>query len=388
VKVPSREQRLQQIQTKILLPKHAPPQALPLYRLNAGAGFEDGLNGRCFQIYLEETAQQINGPFPNPLWGKLIPQISEQEPFVRNAVIAIGSLTKSQLQRKISGPSFQGGDYHYALKLYEKSLRGMRDAIARGKQDLRNALIACLLVFIFEGMLGNQTAAAVHAESGLNLLFQSATGDGLGKSWQDRKTSIHHRFEEDLLMAFSALDLQVLLFIDRRSKAVHEQMKIFQTGILRALPAEFKSLEEARYFWQLIINRNYHFLKSLQSLDIRILEEERPGQEEGSANMQANELLLSDPKEGPMTQKEEHLRYRIDIGRWTCTYILKFMFTSPKVPRAGAHSELFRIPDFFQTSHHLNYTPSIDTCVDIVLCQANADWENFSGSSSSLRWNC
>jgi hypothetical protein len=224
----------------------------------------------------------------------------------------------------------------------------MRGAIARGKQDLRNALIACLLVFIFEGMLGNQTAAAVHAESGLNLLFQSATGDGLGKSWKDRKRSIHHHFEEDLLMAFSALDLQVLLFIDRRSKVVHEQMKIFQTDILRALPAEFKSLEEARHFWQLIINRNYHFLKSLQSLDMGILEEERPGQEEGSANMQANELLLSDPKEGPMTQKEEHLRYRIDIGRWTCTFILKFMSTSLKVLRAGAHSELFIIANFFQ----------------------------------------
>lgn len=347
MKVPPREQRLQQIHTKILLPKHAPLQVLPIYRLNAGAGFENELNGHCFRIYLEETAKQINGPFPNPLWGKLIPQISEQEPFVRNAVIAIGSLTKSQLQRKLSGSSFQGDDYHYALKLYEKSLRGMRDAITRGKQDLRNALIACLLVFIFEGMLGNQTAAAVHAESGLNLLFQSATGDGLGKSWQDRKTSIHQRFEEDLLMAFSALDLQVLLFIDRRSKAVHEQMKNFQTGVLGALPAEFKSLEEAQYFWQLIINRNYHFLKSLQSRDMEILEE-RPGQEEGSANMQANELLLSDPKEGPMTQKEEHLRYRIDIGCWTCTHILKFMSTSLKVPRAVAHSELFFISNFFQ----------------------------------------
>lgn len=326
-KAPPREQRRQKIQTKALLPRHGPLQPLPIYRLNAGTGFEDELNGRCFRIYLEETAKQINGPFPNSLWGKLIPQISEQEPFVRSAIIAIGALEKHsharfQLHQKPSGPSFQGNDYQYALKQYEKSLRGMRDAIARGKHNLRNALIACLLVFIFEGMLGNQAAAAMHAESGLNLLFQSAIGDSPGKSWQGQKSATHQRFEEDLLLAFSALDLQVLLFMDRRSKTIHEQMKIFQTKIIGTMPAEFKSLDEARSLWQLIINRNYHFLKSLQALDMEVLREKGLYMEEGSANMKANELLLSDPKEGPMTHKEKHLSYRIDIGRWTCMHIL------------------------------------------------------------------
>jgi hypothetical protein len=333
-KVTQRKQRQQEIQSKTLLPKQALVQILPISRLNAGVGFEDEMSGWCFRIYLEETARQINGPFPNPLWGKLIPQISEMEQFVRDAIIAIGALgkhSKSRLQRKVSSPSFQGHDYQYALKFYEKSLRGMRDAIARGKHDLRNALIACLLVFIFEGMLGNQAAAAVHAESGLNLLFQSAVGDNPGKSWQGEKASRHQHFDEDILMAFGNLDLQVLLFIDRRSREIHEQMKIFQTKRIGILPADFKDLHEAQIFWRLIMNRNYHFLKSLQSLDMDILQDERPLSEEGSANMQASELLLSDPKEGPVTHKEEHLRYRIDIGRWTCMHILYPNFLFPRL---------------------------------------------------------
>jgi hypothetical protein len=318
-----RAQTIQRIQSKALLPKHAPR---PI-QITAGAGFEDDLNGHCFRIYLDETAKQINGPFPNPLWSKLIPQISEQEPFVRSAIIAIGALgrhsrAKSLLQSKPFSLGFQGKDYQHALKLYEKSLRGMRDAIATGKHNLRNALIACLLVFIFEGMLGNQAAAAAHAESGLNLLFQSAINDIPGRSWEVRKAATHKYFEEDLLMAFNALDLQVLLFIDRRSKTVHEQMKSFQTRVIGTLPVEFRSLNEARFFWQLIVNRNYHFLKSLQSLDMEILQEDILGAEGGSANMDAKELLLSDPKEGPLTQKEEHLRYRIDIGRWNCMLTL------------------------------------------------------------------
>lgn len=314
----------QRKQTKPLLPKDATLQVLPISRLNAGVGFEDELNGRCFRIYIEKTARQINGPFPNPLWGTLIPQISEREPFVRHAIIAIGALGKSQLHQA-PGTSHNLGDYRYALKLYERSLRGMREAIAGGKHDLRNALIACLLVFIFEGMLGNQAAAVIHAESGLNLLFESAVGNDPGKPWRGQKENAHLHFEDDLLEAFNALDLQVLLFIDRRSKAIHENMKAFQTYIIGTLPAEFSSLDQARHFWQLIVNRNYHFLKSLQSLDIEILQEERLGSEEGSsANMEANELLLSSSEDAPMTRKEEHLRYRIDIGRWTCTYCLKF----------------------------------------------------------------
>lgn len=334
MKVHPRAQQIQQIQAKVLLPKQA---ISPLPGLNAGAGFEDELSGHCFRIFLEETAQEINGPFPNSIWGRLIPQISEQEAFVRNAIIAIGSLGKAakhnkiQLQREVSGPSFHGKDYQHALKWYEKSLRGMRAAIANGRHNLWNALIACLLVFVFEGMLGNQAAAAIHAESGLNLLFQTTAGEDWGKiantPWQGRNAAVHQRFDDDLMIALTTLDLQVLMFIDRRSKAVHEQIKKMLTTILRALPGEFKSLEEARYFWQLIINRNYHFLKSLQSLDLELLQKQ-PSQEEGSANMQAKELLLSNPKEDsanrPMIQKEEHLTYRIDIGRWTCTLLLKF----------------------------------------------------------------
>jgi hypothetical protein len=353
VQVHPRTQKSRQIQTKALQPKHAPLQPLPLNRLNAGAGFEDELSGHCFRIFLEETAKEINGPFPNPIWGGLIPQISEEEPFIRNAIIAIGSLGKAakhnkiRPQREFSSPSFRESDYQHALKWYEKSLRGMRAAIASGRQDLRNTFIACLLVFIFEGILGNQAAAAFHAESGLNLLFQFAVGEDWGKfvtmPWHGRNTVVLPRFDDNLMLALNTLDLQVLTFIDRRSNAFHEHIKNNLTAILGALPGEFTSLEDARYFWQVIINRNYHFLKSLQSRDIDLLQK-RPGQEEGSANMQAKELLLSNPRKDPashlMTHKEEHFIYQIDIGRWTCTLQLKFSSSFSKVSRAAAHSIL------------------------------------------------
>jgi hypothetical protein len=183
-------------------------------------------------------------------------------------------------------------------------------------------------------MLGNQAAAAVHAESGMDLFFNSAMND-----MQSQATSTHEHFEKDLLLALSNLDIQVLLFIDRRSKETHEQIKNFQTMVIGKLPAEFRDLQEARRFWQVIMGRNYHFLKSLQ-LDLDVLRDERLSTEEGTSNMQADELLLSDPKEGLMTKKEEHLRYRIDIGHWTCMHILNLHFLFPK-----SH-KLWHIPNF------------------------------------------
>ena len=238
-------------QRQIILPKKvAIPRAAttiaPLRRIYSGVGFEDPLDGQCFRIFLEETSREVSGTFPNSLWGRLIPQISEVEPFVRHAVIAIGALGKESRinrQSKQLGSLTQGSDYQYALQQYDKSLRGMREAIAAGQHDLRKALIACLLVFCFEGMLGNQAAAAIHAQRGLMLLHQWTTGNNpFGKPFQTQKAWQDQLFEEDLLEAFNALDSQVLLFIDTREKSVHSQIKTSQNSVVQSMPREFTIL--------------------------------------------------------------------------------------------------------------------------------------------------
>ncbi|KAG4433935.1 hypothetical protein IFR05_010580 [Cadophora sp. M221] len=316
--------------SQVILPKKvAIPRAsnavAPLRRIYSGVGFEDPLDGQCFQIFLEETAREVSGTFPSTLWGRLIPQISEVEPFVRHAVIAIGALGKESRysrQTKNLGSLTQGSDYQFALQQYDKSLRGMRAAIAAGQHDLRKALIACLLVFCFEGMLGNQAAAAIHAQRGLMLLHQWTAGNNpFGKPFQTQKAWQDQLFEEDLLEAFNSLDSQVLLFIDTRDKAVHNQVKTSQNSIIQSMPREFTSLSQTRQFWQLIMNRNYHFCKSIQHTDMVKLKEEREDLElQGSVDMKYTELLLSDAQSGPWPLQEEHLRYRGDILRWMTAF--------------------------------------------------------------------
>ncbi|KUJ17507.1 uncharacterized protein LY89DRAFT_668827 [Mollisia scopiformis] len=282
----------------------------------------DEADGSCFRLYLEETATQINSVFPSSLWERLVPQISQAEPFVRHAIIAIGALakqSKSEGRRKLAGKASTTTDLQHALKQYDKSLRGMRDAIADGQHDLRKALIACLLVYCFENMLGNQLSAAKHAESGLMLLYQWTTGKNLlGETWGTQKLWTDHLFEEDLLGAFNSLDLQVLLFVDNRSKEVHERMKESQSRTISSMPQQFSSLTEARQYWNLILTRNYHFSKSMQGIEMEKIQEQRTETPwEDSANLQTGELLLSDSKDAPASLKDEHIRYRIDIDKWT-----------------------------------------------------------------------
>ncbi|KAH9212784.1 hypothetical protein DL95DRAFT_339944 [Leptodontidium sp. 2 PMI_412] len=315
---------------QIILPKkvaisRASNAVAPLRRIYSGVGFDDPLDGQCFRVFLEETAREVSGTFPSTLWGRLIPQISEVEPFVRHAVIAIGALGKESRysrQTKNIGALTKGSDYQFALQQYDKSLRGMREAIAAGQHDLRKALIACLLVFCFEGMVGNQAAAAIHAQRGLMLLHQWTTGNNpFGKPFQTQKAWQDQLFEEDLLEAFNALDSQVLLFIDTRDKAVHGQIKTSQNSIIQSMPREFTSLSQTRQFWQLIMNRNYHFCKSIQHTDMVKLKEERDDLElQGSVDMKYTELLLSDAQSGPWPLQEEHLRYRGHILQWMTAF--------------------------------------------------------------------
>jgi hypothetical protein len=301
----------------------------PIFLSPSGTGFEDELAGVCFQTFLNDTVKYIAGPFKNSLWERLIPQISELEPFVRHAVIAIGALSKN---RKSSGlQAMQASDYRYALTQYGKSIRGMREAIANGQHDLRKALVACLLVFCFEGMLGNQASASLHAESGLMLLHQWSTNKNpSGKPWVTEKAWKDQLLEGDLLEAFTALDSQVLIFMDHRTAVVHEKIKSSQTRLIATMPPEIYNFDLARQFWKLILNRNYHFSKQIQALAMQKAQAEAQNGEqrvkledpwEDSAHMSKDELLLSsdstptsDTLASPVKQEES--RYQEDIQRW------------------------------------------------------------------------
>jgi hypothetical protein len=184
------------------------------------------------------------------------------EPFIGRALIALGALCKSMAlsssnsQNQTLEP--ENPHHQYALSQYCKALKGMRKSIQDNPLDARTALIGCLLIFCFESLQGHQGAASAHASSGINAITNMCRRGWQPKSWKDSELG------EDLYAAFSSLDLQSLLFLDRRPQAMHQKHKQGLNAAVAAMPTGFPDLQECRRYWHYIMRRNLYF-----SLEVR-----------------------------------------------------------------------------------------------------------------------
>ncbi|PMD51098.1 uncharacterized protein K444DRAFT_620259 [Hyaloscypha bicolor E] len=220
--------------------------------MRAGPRFADAIEARYFVYYCEGISSQIGGPFGNKLWDQLIPQAGSEVPFIGRAVIALGALSKAQSERQKENPH-----HAYALAQYVRALQGMRRSVRGHPSDVRTALIGCLLVFCFESLQGHQGAASAHASSGSNLIASMCL-NCQPKSWRESELGA------ELYSAFSGLNIQSLLFLDKRDRGTHAFYKKGLSEAAKGMPEAFGDLEECRRFWHYIMRRNLHF-----SLEVR-----------------------------------------------------------------------------------------------------------------------
>jgi hypothetical protein len=114
---------------------------------------------RYFRVFCDQTMSSLSGFFDEPLWGRLVLRACELDPKIFHALVAIGALDKildtTSQSRYGIGSSQQrnealGGETHYkfAVQQYAKAIKGMRDSVARGRQDLNSTVIACLLAVL------------------------------------------------------------------------------------------------------------------------------------------------------------------------------------------------------------------------------------------------
>jgi len=60
-----------------------------------GPCFESDRDLQYFEIFRDVTAATLGGAFDSYIWGGIVPQACEQEPFVLDAMVAIGALTRT-----------------------------------------------------------------------------------------------------------------------------------------------------------------------------------------------------------------------------------------------------------------------------------------------------
>ncbi|KAH8687114.1 hypothetical protein BGZ60DRAFT_392851 [Tricladium varicosporioides] len=329
------------LNSRILLPKPGtnPPPGLQILATplvadpSPGPVFEDEREGAFFRMFCQETGSQIAGPFQKSLWKRLIPQMCHAEPFVKHAVIAIGALSmvsaKDISTRQLVNDTTINGcltavDYRFALKHYDKALAKMRAAIANRQHDARKALLACILVYAFETLHGTTSSAVQHAESGLMLLHrllkehsQQQSPFVVPREWVERNV------DEDIIIAFSTLDMQIMFFGDKRPAWVHQQIVESTNGFIEKMPTAILTLSEANQFWTLIMRRNYHFVVlALRAAKILDLEEShtRSMDDDGCVQYSSDQVpgagIFQTHRTPPMEYWDDYIKYQEEISRW------------------------------------------------------------------------
>lgn len=261
-------------------------------------------------------------------------QACHYERSVRHAVIAIGALSKSFEISAPGGPESTAGPCiatsrlvaklhrQFALSKYSKALEEMK-AVARSPAvNIRQALIASLLIFTFESLLGNRHAAISTAQTGFELLQDWMTRNGSSQSNIVGVSSPRPCVvEDDIVRAFGKLDLQICMCVDLRPLKFHVASKDQGTDAIACMPSQFSDLSQARAFWELVMRRTCHFASTaFVATDSKSLSVPFDGTAPGERDVTTGDNIHSTSAFVSDANLDERARYAADIRRWSASF--------------------------------------------------------------------
>ena len=108
-------------------------------------------------------------------WHDLVLKVGQQEPVVRNAIIALGSLHEDYQIRggKYEPQLIEDSSYREVTTLYGKALRQLNEQLNKPtKTNAKLAVICSILFACFEVLRRNNMAAVVHYQQGMRQLMR------------------------------------------------------------------------------------------------------------------------------------------------------------------------------------------------------------------------
>ncbi|KUJ06882.1 uncharacterized protein LY89DRAFT_726283 [Mollisia scopiformis] len=236
---------------RILVPRKrsstTPPTTPPFEVKKPRFSNEDEM--RYFRLFCEKTSYHLSGYNDPNLWTRIVLQASEADDSIRHAVISIGALDMTTAMMRDLENSNAREHHFFALKLYSKAIRGMREVVLRQKEkhDMQTALVASMLIVCFETYHGNYASAAQQIRTGVRLIEdQKSKNDG----WA---------VEEDLIRVFDRLDVQSMSHSDPYSIDEHMVLKNVYAADLENLPPVFLDIKTARDYFNFMSRRVCHF---------------------------------------------------------------------------------------------------------------------------------
>lgn len=129
---------------------------------------------RLLDLYYTDCVHSIPGHFRSEVAEVLIPQLSQVEPTIHHAILAISRLYEStEAERRplhdCSGDLAVPPTQMYAMQHYGKALSSLQQHMSSSVSSPVVALTACFLFVTLEGLRGRTEAAIAHIENGLSI---------------------------------------------------------------------------------------------------------------------------------------------------------------------------------------------------------------------------
>ena len=244
----------------------------PLFRPPRRDVFANDQKRLYFQRFCEISAAQLTGCLESDLWSRVVLQASETAPCIRHAVTAIGTLNlKGWRDASLSpaGPphshqhqnsNLEKKRVQFAYHEYNSAIVGMRQANTGGQTDIRTKLLACLLFACFETYHGNRDVATAQVFAGIEAIDDYNHLRTSSDQWLPP-------IDEEIVRIFVVLEIQATTYQDRRSRALHLERLNRGKNAVENMPAEFRSLKEARLPMTRIVLRGIHLTMSQREVD-------------------------------------------------------------------------------------------------------------------------
>jgi hypothetical protein len=195
------------------------------------------------------------------LWKRIVLQACHEETSILNCTVAIAALDRACRDAGSKSSSRASEAHHrYALSQYGKALKGVREAISSGKDALRTALIAALLIFCFENFHGDVRLALINVRRAQELMHNWL--ESKGESATPRGFSpAPFVIEDEMVQAFAKLDVHMLTWIDIPTSARNPSNRVPD---VQSIPTNFCSLTESKYCFDITSARIFHHLSTMQ----------------------------------------------------------------------------------------------------------------------------
>ena len=394
---------------RTLIPQSQQGVSLSQYRPSQNFPAETEVENRYFQYFRIQASSRLSEGCDVALWDRIILQACHHEPSVRHTVIAIGALSKSfqisapGIPVSAAEPSFATSRLvaklhrQFALSKYSKALEEIKVIATSPAVDIRKALISSLLIFTFEGLLGNRHAAISTAHTGFELL----------RNWTIRNVSSQSQIiglssprpsiiEDDVVRAFGKLDLQICMCVDLRPLKFHMASKDYGDDVIACMPEQFSDLIEARALWELVMRRTCHFASTaFVATDSKSLSVPFDGTAPGDTDVTSGDNIHSTSAFVSDHAINERAKYAADIRRWSASFdpLLHRLRQDLSCPERYVAACLLRIQalamtvslaglSFLNQMSYDEYLPEFAEIMDLVVLYANVYNEGATDGSS------